>query len=110
MPDVEPMFEEERYRRRLRTDAEFADYMANFDARIRHAGNRCELALATCTGRVTEPHHVFPQRLGRDDSFENLRACCASCNHMVQSMGKQTAGRLGLYSPVPLDPNRGDAA
>ena len=88
---------------RRRTDSERAAYLSNMAARLSSTGGRCELRLPrVCTGSATGVHHVYPQRLGRDDSVANLRAACWPCNVQVEQMGKRTAECLGLYSPVPL--------
>lgn len=95
-----------------RTPDQAAAYRANWFGRYRHTEGRCEVRLQTCTGKATEPHHVWPQREARrlgvavDDSFENLRSSCTNCNAQVEQLGVQTAQTLGLYSPHPLDPQR----
>jgi 5-methylcytosine-specific restriction endonuclease McrA len=102
MPDVTPITKTVRYRRKPRTEDEMAAYILAHISRHSYAGGRCELQLRTCTGVATASHHVFPQRLGRDDSFNNLRATCANCNEAVERMGKQSAEAAGFYSPTPL--------
>ena len=103
MADVTPIPKTKRYRRQARTPVELKFYLDNVERRMRYAGYRCEAALPrVCTGEATAPHHVFPQRLGRDDSFECLRAVCVPCNQMIESMGVRSAMALGLYSPHPL--------
>ncbi len=105
MGDVTPIGKTRRYRRVPRTEEEWHAYMMNVQRRLAFSMARCEASLPrVCTGRATEPHHVFPQRLGRDDSFDNLRAVCPSCNAQIESMGRDTAEALGLFSPVPLGP------
>ena len=72
------------------------------------AGNACELNLPrVCEGIGTWVHHIWPQRAMRrtgvwDDSIENIRWSCDSCNQQVESMGQQSAAELGLYSAEPL--------
>lgn len=85
-----------------RTSREQVTYQTNATARHKAARGRCELQLDPCTRRATETHHIYPQRSGLDDSYDNLRACCASCNRWVEDMGRKTATALGLYSETPL--------
>lgn len=101
--EVTPIPKAKRYRRQPRTTAEMETYERNIKARMSFAQRRCEAALPrVCTGTATEPHHVYPQRLGRDDSFENLRMVCPSCNGQIETLGQRSAMALGLYSPHPL--------
>lgn len=97
-----------RKRAGRRTAAERDAYEATWHARRSFAGGLCELKLSTCTQVATEPHHVYPQRSGVDDSFENLRASCSSCNAAVESVGVKSAEALGLYSPTPLGASEDD--
>ena len=103
MAEVTPIPKTGRYRRQPRNPQETALYLDNVERRMQWANRHCELQLPrVCTVEAVACHHVYPQRLGRDDSFENLRATCESCNQMVESMGKQSAAALGLYSAHPL--------
>jgi 5-methylcytosine-specific restriction endonuclease McrA len=102
MRDVTRIEKERRYRRQPRTEDEMAAYIVAGQLRFDYANRLCELRLRTCTKQATAVHHVFPQRMGRDDSLLNLRACCASCNEAVERMGRRTAERLGWFSPTPL--------
>jgi 5-methylcytosine-specific restriction endonuclease McrA len=79
-----------------------AIYVANSRSRLAACLGRCELNLKGCTVLATGMHHVYPQRKGRDDSYENLRASCWNCNVSVEAMGVRTAEAAGLYSPTPL--------
>lgn len=103
MPDVNPIPKEPRYRRQARTTAEMETYLLNVQRRLAFCLRRCEAQLPrVCTGIATEPHHVYPQRRGRDDSFENLRMVCPSCNGQIETLGQRSAMALGLYSAHPL--------
>jgi 5-methylcytosine-specific restriction endonuclease McrA len=43
-------------------------------------GRVCSLKLARCTGVATSADHVIPRSMGGDDSDDNLRPACLSCN------------------------------
>lgn len=111
MPEVTPIDKPQRYRRQPRTQTELDLYIRNVQARFSYARHGCEANLATCTGEAEAPHHVYPQRDGRDDSFENLRAVCRNCNEAIERMGVRSAGELGLWSghPLGLPPDPEDA-
>ncbi len=49
-------------------------------------GRQCWLRLKGCTGLATTKDHVIPYSLGGDDSLENFRPACRSCNSKRQNM------------------------
>lgn len=58
-----------------------------------HTGRRCNVPLDYTTGRRPNsavPDHVKHHALGGEDSLENLRTICYSCN-------ASDGGRLGAY-------------
>lgn len=51
---------------------------------LAHYGNKCWLRLPGCTGIATTKDHVIPYAQGGDDSLENFRPACRSCNSKRQ--------------------------
>jgi hypothetical protein len=55
-------------------------------------GRECWLKLKGCTGVATTKDHVVPYSHGGDDSLENFRPACRSCNSKRQNMAVQGYG------------------
>jgi 5-methylcytosine-specific restriction endonuclease McrA len=55
---------------------------------LRRDGSRC----AYCQGNATTIDHVIPRSRGGADSWENLVACCLSCNNLK---GDRTPKEMG---------------
>jgi hypothetical protein len=55
-------------------------------------GTRCWLQLKGCTGIATTKDHVIPYSHGGDDSLENFRPACRSCNSKRQNKAVQGYG------------------
>ena len=43
-------------------------------------GGFCQLRFSRCTGIATTLDHIIPVSRGGNDSLDNLRAACSSCN------------------------------
>ena len=47
---------------------------------LRRDKHRCTINAPGCTGRATHADHIVLRSMGGDDSLDNLRAACESCN------------------------------
>jgi 5-methylcytosine-specific restriction endonuclease McrA len=69
---------------------------------LRRDGHRC----AYCGGHATTVDHVLPRSRGGADTWENLVACCVSCNN---AKGNRTPEEKGWSLRVPARAPRGTA-
>lgn len=71
---------------------------------IEHYGPVCWLNLPGCTRRATTKDHVIPKDLGGDDSMDNLRPACNTCNGKRQNLAISGADPQGISVVVITGP------
>lgn len=68
-------------------------------------GNACHLRLPGCTRVATTKDHIVPYSLGGDDSIENFRPACRSCNS--KRGNRVMGGAFGANVKVVIGPPAG---
>lgn len=64
---------------------------------LRRDGQRC----AYCAGTATTIDHVLPRSRGGADTWENLVACCLTCNNLKSDRTPSEMGWKLLVRPKP---------
>lgn len=67
---------------------------------IEEYGPMCWLQLPGCTRRATTKDHVIPMDHGGDDSLDNLRPACLSCNSKRQNLAISGVGGISVVVVV----------
>lgn len=80
-------------------------HRANRTARLSKKGvlQRDNFTCAYCAGEADTVDHVFPQSRGGGNTWENMAACCKSCNQRKADRTPEEAGMRLRWHPYKPD-------